>query len=221
MLVIKNILLRKIVVLTAVLVLLASCSALSGRDGVTLNDRTIVAGKDSKKKKSEVEPATEESSKYDAILPATDFLDEPNEADANLSAQEVRIETTEISAPSSDDSSASASDASSANIKPVLLLDHSYTLRLGLFDSNEQATKFANDSELDVQEAGISEVTIEQQVKYLLAYGVYSSLIQARDAATTLSDKIGDSVTVVSLASIKAIANEGKDDKENNSLITW
>ena len=196
----------------------SACSIFSGKDGVTLNDGVIVAGENTPKKQPEPEPP-KPVSKYDAILPATDFADEPEEfgeSAQQTSAQNIRVETTSVVVPLDEQPYADREDTEAGEIKPVVLLDHSYTLRLGLFESHKLATEFARDNELDVKEAGISKVMIEGQVFYLLAFGIYGDLVQARDAAEKLTDTMGDSVTVVSLASVKEISEW---DEESEGLI--
>ena len=205
---------RKYITLLTLSFVLAACSIFSGDDGVTLNDGVIVAGKDAKNK-PEPKPTVAES-KYDDILPATDFSEDESDRGPSDAKTGVEIETVDIVPSTVGRASSDLSDET--EIRPVVLLDHSYTLRLGLFDSNEEATEFARISEIDTAQAGISKVMIERQIKFLLAYGIYGDLTEARDAAREFEERMEESVTVVSLASIKEISEW--DEKEDEGILT-
>ena len=155
-------------------------------------------------------------SKYQSQLPATDY----SSASSNASEKQTgRALDAENAAPKEALASANVEPAEPTSavpppklsVKPVVLLDHSYTLRLGFFDSSAQASKFITTNNLEANDAGIAKVSNEGALKYLLAYGVYSDKTQAETIAKQMAVKLARPVDVFSLGEIKAISESSQD----------
>lgn len=141
-------------------------------------------------------------SKYESGLPSTEFNsgeDAPEGEAENLVAEQEYAQETGSSEHFNG-------QPASLSVTPVVLLEHSYTIRLGLFEESQEASEFVATHQLVADEAGIAEVTIDGARKFLLAYGVYSDKSDAISVADQLSQRLSGLMQVMSLAEVEMIS---------------
>lgn len=104
-------------------------------------------------------------------------------------------------------------------VRPALFMDSTFTVQIGIFDDHQSASSFATKNQLEDEQSGIATITVEDQQKYLLAYGIYSSESEAQLVADNIAARLEPLVSkelpkVVSLAKIKAISETVNTDSD-------
>lgn len=160
------------------------------------------------------------SSKYDELLPATDLTSEEISGGVSQTTDvKGEAQTSRGSEPSLEDSldqgvGETLEKRPELGVKPVVLLNHSFTIQLGYFESSAAASKFVTTHNLDAEVSGIAKVNEGGHTRHLLAYGIYSDKTQAGAVAEQMSQELGRSLKVVSLGEIEAIASVSEESPE-------
>ena len=91
-------------------------------------------------------------------------------------------------------------------ITPVVVLSHSYTIQLGLFDTEAEASQYAHTLGVLADEIALAEVVVDDSPRFLLALGVFGDVTQAEHRAKALSQRATLPLAVKRLSEIESIA---------------
>ena len=93
--------------------------------------------------------------------------------------------------------------------------DEHYTIQIGAFSSHEQAAQYAQGLDLPSDQMGIARILVNENLLYVLAYGMYPGKEEAKAAAAEICGKEGlDGCWARSLGGVRELSKAAKDRDE-------
>jgi septal ring-binding cell division protein DamX len=90
--------------------------------------------------------------------------------------------------------------------------DEHYTIQIGAFSSQQQAVDFAKNLKLPAEQMGVARILVNENILYVLAYGMYLDKEQARVAADKVcGEQSLDGCWARSLRSVRELSQAAKD----------
>ena len=159
-------------------------------------------------------------SKFEDTLPATDLgaADaSAAETDSALPSELVLQEEVIFSASDSraagdggplDTESLSQQSAPAPEVQ--VDIDRLFTLQLAALKSMEKAVEYAEKHGIEAEQAGVARVLSNEQIWYVLAYGVYQSMAEAERAKSGLVDRGVPPPWIRTLGTLERLSKEAK-----------
>ena len=95
--------------------------------------------------------------------------------------------------------------------------DEHYTIQIGAFSSHEQAAQFAQGLSLPAEQMGIARILVNENLLYVLAYGMYSGKDEALQAAEEICGQEGlDGCWARSLGGVRELSKAAQERDEQD-----
>ena len=92
--------------------------------------------------------------------------------------------------------------------------DDYYTIQIGAFSSQQQATEFARKLSLPAEQMGIARIMVNERILYVLAYGMYPDKATADQAVATVCGGQGlDGCWARSLGGVRELSRSAQAER--------